>query len=196
MQARNFTKAFKVETRQHELLGLDLGEGPTREMLIFGSLFLIAWMGLLWLIFGPPTPHTFIFYLTIPAIVVYYAFQDSKRVPRRKNLAEWAIKAHYQTHGHRPIIGLDTRRATRAECRPLRTRLGLATIEAIMKPWQPPVRPWERQTTASEANPAAKQPVIRLNRHARLYGFEYVNDRVRKINAKEAKPITRTRKRS
>ena len=30
-KARVVTKQFKIETRQHELFGLDLGEGPRRR---------------------------------------------------------------------------------------------------------------------------------------------------------------------
>lgn len=44
---RTLTHHFEIETRQYDLLGIDLGEGARRRMIIFGAVIIIVWIALL-----------------------------------------------------------------------------------------------------------------------------------------------------
>ncbi|MFD0383198.1 hypothetical protein ACFQ2B_15025 [Streptomyces stramineus] len=61
-----FTRHFDLETRQHELLGMDLGEGPSRRVLVTGAVVYAVWMGGLFLIFGWPSQMFFTLYFAPP----------------------------------------------------------------------------------------------------------------------------------
>lgn len=104
MYARVYTQALTFEKRQYSLLGFDFGEGIERGLLVLGGLVVIAWFSLAALIFGSPTPHTFIFYFTAPAVFVYFGFQHSNVHPRRRRIAVWALWVRYALKGHRPFV--------------------------------------------------------------------------------------------
>ena len=42
---RTLTHHFEIETRQYDLLGIDLGEGARRRMIIFGAVIILVWTG-------------------------------------------------------------------------------------------------------------------------------------------------------
>ena len=101
---RILTSSFEFETRQHELMGLDLGEGLPRQMLVVGGAILTAWFSILTLIFGLPSAGTFIFYFTAPLALVYVGFQKDKHHPRRKRITTWCLWVRYALLGHRPFV--------------------------------------------------------------------------------------------
>ncbi|MGW1076032.1 hypothetical protein [Streptomyces sp. NPDC002537] len=119
-----YTRHFDLETRQHELLGVDLGEGPPRRLLITGFVFYVVWTGAFLLVFGWPSRVFFVFYFVPPALIAYYGAQRSKRIDRRWNLTHWALTVRYLVVGHRPVVNGGRRAAGRAEWLPLRARLG------------------------------------------------------------------------
>ena len=51
---RTLTHHFEIETRQYDLLGIDLGEGARRRMIIFGAVIIVLWVALLFPFIGVP----------------------------------------------------------------------------------------------------------------------------------------------
>ena len=58
MLGRVLTRAFEFQTKQHSLLGFDLGDGVARDFLVLGSLGTAVWFGALSLVFGLPNQQT------------------------------------------------------------------------------------------------------------------------------------------
>jgi hypothetical protein len=121
---RTYTRNFLLETRQHELLGLDLGEGFLRRTLVLGALLITLWTGGLLLIFGFPGPVGFSAYFLPPVIVTTYGTRYSSRNDRRWNITQWALSVRYWTLGHRPVINGGRRAAAPGERIPRRARWG------------------------------------------------------------------------
>ncbi|MGW6414844.1 hypothetical protein [Streptomyces sp. NPDC055055] len=119
-----YTRHFDIETRQHELLGLDLGEGAPRRALIMGLVLYIVWTGGLLLLFGLPSQVSFTLYFLPPLLVAVIGTQRSRKSDRRWNITFWALNLRYLTLGHRPIICGGRRSAARVEWIPRRARWG------------------------------------------------------------------------
>ncbi len=173
---RTLTKHFQIETRQHELFGLDLGDGIPRRMLVTGFVLTTGWFVALWWVAGAPTSDTASFYLLPPVVTAYFGFQENRRQPRRRNLTAWAITARYLLAGHRPIIHLGTRRAERCELIPAPQRF--ARFYLALAPVFPQVRAWldaeadEPGPDLAGAHPAGR-PIV-LVHTATLYGFDHM----------------------
>ncbi len=153
MIGRVFTRSFTFETKQHNLLGLDLGEGVPRRALVVGSIIVLAWFTLLTLLFGLPNGRTLTFYLTIPGIIVWYGFQPSTKVSRRKQITDWILNLRWITIGHKGIINGDL--ARRRDWLTLRERLPLDRLIQFFKQ-APDVDPWTRQEAESRPFKAAE----------------------------------------
>lgn len=121
---RTYTRNFSLETRQHELLGMDLGEGFLRRTLILGALLIMVWTGGLLLLFGFPGPVGFSAYFLPPTIITAYGTRYSSRNDRRWNITMWALAVRYWTFGHRPVINGGRRAAAPGERIPRRARWG------------------------------------------------------------------------
>ena len=119
-----YTRSFSLETRQHELLGLDLGEGFSRRTLIIGALLVGVWSGGLLLLFGFPGTTGFSVYFLPPVLVTYYGTRHSTRNDRRWNITMWLLAVRYWTFGHRPVINGGRRAAAPCERIPRRARWG------------------------------------------------------------------------
>ncbi|WP_432089590.1 hypothetical protein [Streptomyces sp. bgisy095] len=119
-----YTRHFDVETRQHELLGLDLGEGVPRRVLVLGLVLFVTWTGGFLLLFGAPNKVTFSLYFLPPLLIAAIGTQRSKKMDRRWNITLWTLGARYLVFGHRPIICGGRRAAARAEWIPRRSRWG------------------------------------------------------------------------
>ncbi|MGW2227459.1 hypothetical protein [Streptomyces formicae] len=114
-RGHTYTDHFSLDTRQHELLGMDLGEGIPRRALILGLALYAVWTGPLLLLFGFPSRITFTAYFLPPLLTVIYGTQRSRRLDRRWNITNWSISARYHLLGHRPVICGGRRAATRSE---------------------------------------------------------------------------------
>lgn len=114
-KARVVTKQFKIETRQHELFGLDLGEGPRRRDLGLGLIIIPVWVGFMWLLLGPPEKYTMLLYMAPPVLMLMYGIQENSSNPRRMNATVWLLTLRYGLVGHRPIIRGGARPASRQE---------------------------------------------------------------------------------
>ncbi|MEV7420677.1 hypothetical protein [Streptomyces sp. NPDC089919] len=100
-----YTGHFTLEPRQHELFGVDLGQGISRRMLLLATLAFGVWDGLAFLVVGFPGLDWLTLYLLPPLAVTVLGAQPSKACDRRTVLAGWVIAAQYQVSGHRPVIG-------------------------------------------------------------------------------------------
>jgi len=182
IEGRTFTKHFHIETRQHEVFNLDLGEGVPRRMLVFGVVVILAWVALLAPIVRTPSAQTFSFYVIPPVLFAYFAFQESATQPRRKNITTWAIKARYMVVGHRPLIRLGARSAYRSEYLPISERIPFDAVLRHIAPWA--LTPaWERDQASNEELIRAGSPII-LDQSARLYGFDHMQ-RIRERGKKK-----------
>ncbi|MGK5548219.1 hypothetical protein ACSNOH_26345 [Streptomyces sp. URMC 127] len=165
-----FTRHFDLETRQHELLGMDLGEGPSRRVLVTGAVVYAVWMGALFLIFGWPSQVFFTLYFAPPALITFYGSQRSRRNERRWNLTQWALTIRYLTVGHRPIINGGRRAAGRSEWLPLRARLGEKSEDVLSLPG---MGLFERFLGDEEPQRTSGRAVA-LEARPRLYGPDHV----------------------
>lgn len=132
MLGRTTTRALEFETRQYNFMDFDLGEGIPRTMMIMGGGLLAIWITVLWALFGPPTPTTLLVYFTIPAIVVFFAFQEDPARPRRKRIAGWVHRVRYAVRGHRPFVSR-TLSKNRDDILPVSYRFGIAQVVAALR---------------------------------------------------------------
>lgn len=132
---RTYTGHFQMQndTRQHELLGLDLGEGVPRRALVLGTLVSLVWAGLLFPILGAPGKGTFSLYFLPPILLVTYGMQPSSRFLSRRRHTDWALRAHYLLRGHRPLIRLGARAADRSEYLPIRDRFAEGVVDNALR---------------------------------------------------------------
>ncbi|MFF6852750.1 hypothetical protein [Streptomyces antimycoticus] len=166
-----YTRHFALETRQHELMGVDLGEGTPRRALVLGLVLYLVWTGSLLLLFGLPGRTTFTVYFLPPLITVVYGTQWSRKVDRRWNITYWAIGARYLILGHRPIICGGRRAATRSEWINRRARWG-GKAEGLLH--APGGGALERWLGPDEEAPAGAGGPVRLAARPRLYGPDAV----------------------
>lgn len=167
---RILTGQMEVETRQHDMAGLDLGEGPPRRALIFGALALAVWCIALAPFLGVPNRYTFSLYFLPPILLTVIGMRVSGRTPRRRVLTDWALQIRYALLGHRTIVDVGRRRPTRYELPPLAERWRLITsafgrvVPATVKP------PWAQPDHSSEHTQRPVGSPIVLEQRARLLG--------------------------
>lgn len=142
MNGRVLTRSFEFQTKQHSLLGLDLGDGVARDFLVLGTLGTALWFGGLTLLFGLPSPQTILVYLTLPLVVFFFGFQPDPKRERRKRLTTWILWIRYAFVGHRPIIN-GARSTRRTEFIPWQCRFDVARIRSWFAKdevvWEPKV---------------------------------------------------------
>ncbi|MEY9839510.1 hypothetical protein [Streptacidiphilus sp. EB103A] len=132
--ARTYSRHWDIETRQHELLGLDLGEGIPRTTLKYGSVICAVWWGLWLLVLGfPPQPVVPLFLLP-PVGLTYFGAKRSLTYWRRTNLLIWGVRLNYLQSGLRPVIGRGRVPAPKAGLRLRARRLGEAVPQLAQLP--------------------------------------------------------------
>lgn len=167
VSGRVLTRHFEHESRQHDLLGLDLGEGPRRRVIIIGAASLAIWGGLCFLLLGIPNKYSFTLYFLPPIALTMIGTQ---RDGRRMRLTNWLLSLRYALIDHRPIIRAGARRPHRAEYVPWRHRwhvltgLGRRLVPAAARPaWAEP-----DQDDHHQQRPTARP--IHLHQKARVVG--------------------------
>ncbi len=166
-EGQTLTRTMGFETRQHELFGIDLGEGAPRRMLVWGALCCAIWWGLLYLIFGAPLPGAVFFWLAPPVFLAYYGWRDG-RTRRRRKITEWVLTARWLHRGHEPVIALGRREATGAErMHPIDRighRFGHDDPLALVIPWRAaPERRHERPSPPARAGaPVGRTQTVQL----------------------------------
>jgi hypothetical protein len=181
---RTYTRHFDLDPRQHELLGVDLGEGLVRRALILGISLLVLWNGALLLVLGLPTIPTLTLYITPPLVATFYGAQRSTRLDRRYNFTVWALTVRYMTLGHRPVINGGRRAAHRSEWLGRRARWGRRLAWFDDTPLASLVEHW---LGPESAIPAGSGTALRLDTDTRLYGPDAV------VRAYDRKALTTTK---
>ncbi|MFI8932433.1 hypothetical protein ACIG3E_32815 [Streptomyces sp. NPDC053474] len=163
------TRHWDLETRQHELLGYDLGEGIPRTTLRYGFVFFGIWWSGWLMLFGFPSPPAVPFFLLPPLWFTWAGAKRSLVYWRRTNLMVWGVHAHYLLRGVRPVIGRGRIPARRQGARLRARRLGERW------PKLPAMPGIGELFTATGADPAhASGPELRIRPRVRLYGPDAV----------------------
>jgi hypothetical protein len=128
---RTLTSILTIKTRQHEMFGIELGEGPERKTILLGALILGVWF----IVSIPMTavlglwanidiaPIGFALVLAPPTVLLALGLRPQEAVPARIVLVSAVLRLRYVIAGHRPLIRLDARRASRSERIPLPARI-------------------------------------------------------------------------
>ncbi|MFD6891826.1 hypothetical protein [Streptomyces sp. NPDC059957] len=162
----------RLEPRQHELLGVDLGKGVVRRTLLLGVVAFVVWDLLVFPLVGFPSIRWLTLYILPPSLFTVMGAKPSKTCDRRTVLAGWVIGAHYQLHGHRPVICGGRVLAHRSEWIPRAARwsrlapalarnLGEATTARLLG------------TAGAESVPGAG-PAVELAHTVPLYGPDHI----------------------
>lgn len=168
---RTVTKSLSIESRQYELLSMDLGEGIRRRMLGLGTLAMVSWIAITLPILGAtgligtrPDVASLII-LAPPIILIMLGFLPDERVPRRMKVTTFALRVLYLLRGHRPLVALGQRPATRQETQSFSARL--------------------RNESEEPTNEERTQEPIRRHVKARLIGNEHVAHVLQKQKGKK-----------
>lgn len=168
---RVLSAVMEIEPRQHDMAGLDLGEGPPRRALIFGALALALWCLLLAPLLGVPNRYTFSIYFLPPMFLTLLGMRPSSRLSRRRALTDWALKIRYGFLGHRPLVAVGRRRPTRHEFAPLAERWRLLSViwgRVVPAHHRPE---WANGPTAADPDQPSQRPIgrpITITQRARL----------------------------
>lgn len=137
-EGKTLTRTMSIETRQHELFNIDLGEGAPRAALVAGLIVTAVWCFLMWLILGAPGKGTFTLFVLPPALLTVYGWRESENNPRRRRVTDWALAIRFVIRGCRPIVALG-RRAV-GHSRGLLDRIGDrfagGDLRALVMPWR------------------------------------------------------------
>jgi hypothetical protein len=158
MIGRDLSKAMRIESRQHEILGLDLGEGIRRRLLGLGALAFAVWVPIAAiLMFGvfrlPFSADLVTVFLAPPIALLMIGFQEDQTIPHRLRVTSFSLRMHRIFKGGTPLINLGAGRASRHE------RLTLA----------------ERMSSAPAGDEiATAPPAMHLAFKARVYGEDYL----------------------
>lgn len=175
---RNFTRDLSIEARQHSIMGLDLGEGPSRRVVAFGAIVFPVWLLAMWPLLGVPSPQTFTLYFLPPAIITWFGMREGNP-KRRRRITQWVLALRYPLIGHRPIIKLGRVRPTSAECLPLSERWHLlGTVRSGIVPGSAPPA-WADDRDAKRPSRWHHQPTskpIAIRQRSYLMGSGHLYD--------------------
>ncbi|MFG1820570.1 hypothetical protein ACGFIF_42905 [Kribbella sp. NPDC049174] len=169
-QGRTLTKHLNLETRQYDLLIIDLNEGTPRKQLVLSMVSFLLWCLLLAPFLRFPGPTEVPFYIAPPALFAYFAWQKSpSHDGRRHRLTDWAIRVRYALVGHQPVISLGSRKPSPTELIPLRERLPIDSVWRFLDFRQGPTTAWtsSRKRSNRERLPAA--PAVEIYQSVRLF---------------------------
>lgn len=129
LTGRTVTKQLKIEARQYDLFGLDLGDGVVRTRAALGALALVLWIAL-------SAPITFatglietrpdigsLIILFPPIATIMLGFRDDDDVPQRQRITTFALSLRNLLWPRSAVIGLGIRSTTRSERATFRERV-------------------------------------------------------------------------
>lgn len=170
LSGKTLTKTLTIEAKQHELFGLDLGEGVPRHVLFLGAGMVALWVTFLWLAIGPPHPQTVILYLLPPIAILVIGTMPYAVQPRRRVLTQWALKLRFMLTGSRAVIRWGQRPATRAERLPLRDRITVQQLRQLIMPQVVLTQYRPEPEAVDYVDEPIGAPIVLGRRPVRLYG--------------------------
>lgn len=125
VEGGTYTYAFTVPTKQHTLGPFSLGMGYERRHLKIAVAVSVVWIVLVGAVFRIPfDPMSTMFLYTMPPIaIIYFGIATHPKQTRRVILAMWLLSALYVVSGHKPIVNLGRREATKYEWLPFLERM-------------------------------------------------------------------------
>lgn len=175
VEGGTFTHAFTVPTKQHTLGPFSLGMGYERRHLKIAVVVSVVWGLFVGFVLRVPfDPRlSMVLYILPPMVMIYFGIATHPKQTRRVILAMWFLSALYVASGHRSIVNLGRREATKYELLPFAerikwhelrsTRLVRRLREARRKAFRlPPLPEVERWTPGRDLNRQA-QPDIRID---------------------------------
>lgn len=130
---RTVSRQLHIESRQHELFGVDLGEGIPRKVLMIGAAAFVLWAGLVFSVTRTFNQNMMILYGLPPLLFVQLGIQESPKNARRWRLTQLILQIRYALRSHRPVIRFGRRAADRHEFLPLTDRFGGQLGQAIAR---------------------------------------------------------------
>jgi hypothetical protein len=107
------TSDQRLETRQYELMGIDLGEGVRRRALVVAMVFLAAWIAALMAIGVPLHIKLALLYVGPPLLLASRGLQPDES-ERRQVIDHWMCGARFLALDQWcPLVGLSSFRAER-----------------------------------------------------------------------------------
>lgn len=130
-EGRNFTNSLKVEARQHEILGFDLGEGPLRSNIAIGFFTFLIWLAfaipvVVAMRYFASTDTVFLGIATLiapPLLFISMGMSPSEDIPQRARLVALVLRIMFVLKRHISLIGLGARPAEKSESVPWRERV-------------------------------------------------------------------------
>ncbi|MFK0296341.1 hypothetical protein ACIQU6_38520 [Streptomyces sp. NPDC090442] len=188
-----YSRHWDLETRQHELLGLDLGEGVSRTTLRYGAVCCGVWWGGWLLLFGFPPQPLFPLFMLPPGLLTYYGAKRSSAYWRRTNLLVWSVRAHFLLRGVIPVIGRGRIPASRLGLRLRAQRLAEQTPALAQLPAFTAVF---TATPGQADRSLSSGPPVRTRPRVRMYGPDAVARARTKTRKKQAAARAKTRSRT
>lgn len=130
---RTVSRQLHIESRQHELFGVDLGEGIPRKVLLIGAAAFVLWAGLVFSVTKTFNQQMMFIYGFPPVMFVQLGIQESPTNARRWRLTQLILRIRYAVRAHRPVIRFGRRAADRHEFLPLTARFGGQLGQAIAR---------------------------------------------------------------
>jgi hypothetical protein len=182
-QGMTLTKHMAIEPRQHDLWGIDLGEGPKRFDIAFGAAVFVVWGALMILCFGAPQPASLMLYILPPGLLLKFGTTENKVQERRKNVTQWIIRLRFALVSHRPIVNLGRKEASTVSYLPVSYRFQTQALKHLLFPWQK-VPEWHDVGDATDRLDLPVGSPILLRQKGRLYGNDYMGHLLTKAQAK------------
>lgn len=143
---RTVSRQLHIESRQHELFGVDLGEGIPRKVLLIGALAFVLWAGLVFSVTRTFNQQMMFIYGFPPVMFVQLGIQESPKNARRWRLTQLILRIRYAVRAHRPVVRFGRRAADRHEFLPLTARFGGQLGQAIAR-----IRPQRAESGEQQA---------------------------------------------
>jgi hypothetical protein len=174
-QGRTLTKHLSFETRQYDFFNWDLGEGVRRRLLVLSAVSFVVWVVLMAPLLGLPNKWEALIYTVPPGVFAFVAWQESpSHAGRRRRLTDWLIQLRYALVGHRAVISLGARSASRQEMIPWRERLPIEALWDALDFRHDPRTPWDRTRDRSDRQGLPAAAPIEFDQQVRLYDAAHI----------------------
>lgn len=153
-EGQTVSRHLKFETRQHNL-GVDLGEGIPRKILILAFIIFPVWWVMVFSVLHGVNQITGMIYLLPPSLFLWFGTQESDGNLRRMRFTQGLLRLRYAATNHRPVIRWGRREADPREFVPATVRFGEILGSLVQK-----IVPQKKQAGSQE--PVTMAPTLWL----------------------------------